>query len=176
MAVELNYRSGSLSFLDAEGRVFLEEQAGSRVFLADTVQGEPCFVAEQSFVTGSDELILGLGQFQDGYFNLNGLSRRLTQVNSQISIPFIYSDKGYGLLWHQYGLTDFNPADNKIELALQHSDDAAEGQLAEVTTTHGTQRVSQDQRVYTGSFTVPREENIRCFWIWVRWATDILWQ
>jgi alpha-D-xyloside xylohydrolase len=163
MAVELNYRSGSLSFLDAEGRVFLEEQAGSRVFLADTVQGEPCFVAEQSFVTGSDELILGLGQFQDGYFNLNGLSRRLTQVNSQISIPFIYSDKGYGLLWHQYGLTDFNPADNKIELALQHSDDAAEGQLAEVTTTHGTQRVSQDQRVYTGSFTVPREGEYSLF-------------
>ena len=163
MAVVLDYSNGSLSFLDSEGHIFLNEKAGSRVFLPDTVQGEPCFVAEQSFETDSDELILGLGQFQDGYFNLNGLSRRLTQVNSQIAIPFIYSDKGYGLLWHQYGLTDFNPADNRIELALQQSDDEAEGQLAEVTTTQGTQRIAQDQRVYKGTFTVPYEGEFSLF-------------
>jgi alpha-D-xyloside xylohydrolase len=50
---------------------------------------------------------LALGQFQDGHYNLKGITRRLTQVNSQIAIPFIYSSKGYGLLWHQYGLNRF---------------------------------------------------------------------
>ena len=65
--------------------------------------------------------IFGLGQFRDGQYNLKNITRRLTQVNSQIAIPFIYSSKGYGLLWHQYGLTDFNPADNFISLEQQQS-------------------------------------------------------
>ena len=33
----------------------------------------------------------------------------LHQVNTQISIPFILSSQGYGLLWNNYGLTEFNP-------------------------------------------------------------------
>ena len=64
-------------------------------------------LAEQSFESPNDEYIFGLGQFQDGHYNLRNVSRSLTQVNSQISIPFIYSSKGYGLLWHQYGLNRF---------------------------------------------------------------------
>ena len=58
------------------------------------------------FVSPKDEYIYGTGQFQDGYLNIRGLTRRLTQVNTQISIPFILSSKGYGLLWNNYGLTD----------------------------------------------------------------------
>jgi alpha-D-xyloside xylohydrolase len=33
---------------------------------------------------------------QDGHLNLRGLPRRLTQVNTQISLPFLLSSKGYG--------------------------------------------------------------------------------
>jgi alpha-D-xyloside xylohydrolase len=82
--------------------------------------GEPCVIAGQSFESQPDEFILGLGQFQDGHFNLKDVTRKLTQVNTQISIPFIYSNKGYGLLWHQYGLTDFNPADSIIPIEKQN--------------------------------------------------------
>jgi alpha-glucosidase (family GH31 glycosyl hydrolase) len=63
-------------------------------------------MVEQSFESSADEYIFGLGQFQDGQYNLKNVARRLTQVNTQIAIPFIFSSKGYGLLWHQYGLTD----------------------------------------------------------------------
>lgn len=73
-------------------------------------------LAEQHFLSPADEYLFGTGQFQDGYLNVRGLSRRLTQVNTQIAIPFILSNKGYGILWNNYGLTDFNPADESVKL------------------------------------------------------------
>ena len=124
--------------------------------------GEPCNLVEQSFESPTDEQIFGLGQFQDGNFNIKGITRRLTQVNCQIAIPFIYSSKGYGLLWHQYGLTDFNPAGNFINLVKQQKT-AGNEQMAEVTTTSGTQKVSQNQSLYTGKFSVPNDGEYSIF-------------
>src|SRR5690554_7971008 len=155
MVVELDGTSGDLRYYDTEGKLFLQEKPGSRVLRSDSLKGAPAFFIEQAFDTSPDEVILGLGQFQDGQFNLNGVSRRLTQVNSQIAIPFIYSSKGYGLLWHQYGLTDYNPADQSSDLVQQDQSDLAEGLVAEVTTTERTQSVAQDQMLYTGRFSVP---------------------
>ena len=111
-------------------------------------------MAQQQFQTDPDELLLGLGQFQDGHFNLRGVTRQLTQVNTQIALPFLYSSKGYGLLWHQYGLTDFNPADAPIALEKQ-PETAATGTAVDATTANGTQKVAQDQATYTGTFTLP---------------------
>ncbi|MBN1408949.1 MAG: DUF5110 domain-containing protein [Calditrichaceae bacterium] len=152
--VIVDKQTGKLTFTDNDGKIFLNEKSDSRQLIPDSVLGEPCFVALQSFESPEDEFILGLGQFQDGHYNIRQVSRRLTQVNSQISLPIIYSNKGYGLLWHQYGLTDFNPADNFIE--LEKSEQSAEdGQTAEVTTTSGTQKVSQNQSLYSGIFRIP---------------------
>jgi len=152
--IVLDKQTGKLSFADKSGKIFLNEKAGSRKLVPDSVMGKPCFAAEQSFESPNDEFIFGLGQFQDGHYNLKRVSRRLTQVNSQISLPFIYSSKGYGLLWHQYGLTDFNPADNFIALEKQDSS-TCNNEMAEVTTTTGTQEVSQNQSLYFGKFKVP---------------------
>lgn len=153
--------TGKLTFSDEKGKIFLSEIAGSRKLQPDSILSEPCFAAEQSFDSPSDEYIFGLGQFQDGQYNLKGITRRLTQVNTQIAIPFIYSSKGYGLLWHQYGLTDFNPADNYIRLQKQQS--AGNDQMAEVTTTAGTQKVAQNQTLYTGLFTVREDGEYSLF-------------
>ncbi len=160
--ITVDKQSGKLSFADNEGKIFLSEAAGNGRLRPDSILGEPCFIAEQSFESPKDEFILGLGQFQDGHFNIRQVSRRLTQVNSQISLPFIYSSKGYGLLWHQYGLTDYNPADNFIELTKQEQS-AENDQMSEVTTTSGTQQVSQNQALYTGIFTVPAEGQYSIF-------------
>ena len=152
--VSLDKQTGKLSFADNAGKVFLSEKAGARKLTPDSTQGEPCFFVEQSFESPADESIFGLGQFQDGQYNLKNVARRLTQVNTQIAIPFIYSSKGYGLLWHQYGLTDFNPADNFIALEKQEQSNAGNNQTAEVTTTSGTQKISQHQSLYQGKFYV----------------------
>lgn len=156
ISVYVNKQTGALSFADNTGKTFLKEKENARKLIADTVAGVHCFRAEQSFESPVDEYLFGLGQFQDGHYNLRNISRRLTQVNSQISLPFIFSSKGYGLLWHQYGLTDFNPADNFISLQKQEKT-TGENQSADVTTTSGTQRRSQNQSVYNGTFKVPSD-------------------
>jgi alpha-D-xyloside xylohydrolase len=160
--VEVNRKTGKLSYFDAEGKLILSEKAGSRVFNADSVNGEPCYFTELKFDSPADEAIFGLGQFQDGNYNLKGVSRRLVQVNSQIAIPFIYSSKGYGLLWHQYGLTDFNPTDNFVELEKQEEQEG-NNYVAEVTSTAGTQKVAQNQSLYRGKFTVKKEGEYSIF-------------
>ena len=81
----------------------------------------------------------GLGQFQDGYTNVCGLSRRLTQVNTQISLPMYISSKGYGLLWNNYGLTDFNPSERTISLS-RVEDSESKGEMVDVTSTTGGRR------------------------------------
>lgn len=115
----------TLTFKDKTGKVILQEEADGRFMDASTVQGEPTFRVEQHFVSPKDEYLYGMGQFQDGYLNIRGLTRQLVQTNTQISIPFFLSNKGYGLLWNNYGLTDFNPADNRAELALAPEEEAA---------------------------------------------------
>ena len=111
ISVEFDKGTEVLTFKDANKRIILQEKVDGRFMKASSVQNEPTYQVEQHFVSPKDEYIYGTGQFQDGYLNIRGLTRRLTQVNTQISIPFILSSKGYGLLWNNYGLTDFNPAD-----------------------------------------------------------------
>lgn len=156
VVVSFDKKTGVIDYSDNTGKIFLSEKSGSRKLSPDSILGKPCFVAEQSFKSPSDEYLFGLGQFQDGHYNLRNITRKLTQVNTQIAIPFLYSSKGYGILWHQYGLTEFNPADNIVRLAKK---DTAAGEKVdvEVTTTSGTQRVSRQQALYTGKFSVEEE-------------------
>jgi alpha-D-xyloside xylohydrolase len=155
ITVLFDKNTGIIDYSDAAGKVFLSEKADSRKLTPGTVMGQPCYVAEQGFASPANEYLFGLGQFQDGQYNLRNVSRKLIQVNTQIAIPFLYSSKGYGILWHQYGLTYFNPADNYIDLAKKDTN-AVQVRDAEVTTTAGTQRVSQQQSLYTGKFTLDK--------------------
>ena len=156
VSVTLTKKNGALTFADSNGKIFLQEKAGSRRLSPDSVLGEKCFVAEQSFLSAPGESLFGLGQFQDGNFDLKNVSRKLTQVNTQIAIPFLYSSNNYGILWHQYGLTYYNPSDNEVKLAKRDTTSGGKAD-AEVTTTSGTQRVSQQQAVYQGTFKVERD-------------------
>ena len=140
VTIIFNKQTAVIDFTDKAGKVFLTEKAGSRKLKENSVEGQSCYIAEQSFNSPSDEFLFGLGQFQDGHYNLHNVTRKLTQVNSQIAIPFLYSSKGYGILWHQYGLTEFNPADNLVTLVKKDTAAGSKGEV-EVTTTSGTQKV-----------------------------------
>ena len=121
LGVRINPRNGKLTFIDANNNVILDALPISAIL---RTEAEPLnyLSVSQSFRTAPDEFIFGTGQFQDGYLNIRGLSRRLTQVNTQISIPMIISNKGYGILWNNYGLTEYNPSDFFIELQQGGSD------------------------------------------------------
>jgi alpha-D-xyloside xylohydrolase len=154
ISVVINRQTGSLKFLDAQGKLILEEEEGGRSLLTSDVQGVSTMIARQKFVSPADEFLFGTGQFQDGFMNIKGLTRRLTQVNTQISIPFIYSNKGYGLIWHNYGLTDFNPTNTKVELTPVTS--TGETITVEVTTTEGTKKEVRQQVGFGGKFKVEK--------------------
>ena len=47
-----------------------------------------------------DERIFGMGQYQQPYLDLKGCTLELAQRNSQATVPFYYSSKGYGFLWN----------------------------------------------------------------------------
>jgi len=94
----------------------------------------------------------GLGQFQDGALDIAGLPRQLLQVNTQASVPFLVSPDGeFGILWHNYSRTEFNPADTPIELKKVGE---GQGQTVNVTTSVGGRREFRRDSTLTGEFTV----------------------
>lgn len=93
---------GGLHFTDATGKSVLRENG--RKLTPSSVRGEATVIAEAAFASPPDERLYGTGQFQDGFLNIRGLCRRLTQVNTQISLPVLLSSKGWGLIWHNSGL------------------------------------------------------------------------
>ncbi len=145
-------KTGVLRFTDAKGRLLLEELPGARKVKNSQVQGQPTLVAEDRFRSPEDEHIFGSGQFQDGFLDIRDLPRRLTQVNSQIAIPFLISSKGYGLLWHNYGLTDLNPADNHLALVRVT---AGETNETSVTTSEGSRKIKRRTAVFEGDLDIP---------------------
>ncbi|MBR6240734.1 MAG: glycosyl hydrolase family 31, partial [Lentisphaeria bacterium] len=100
------------------------------------------------------EVQFGLGQFQDGVLNIANQPRQLLQVNTQASVPFLYSPSGYGILWHNYSRTLFNPADEPIELTRVG---VGQGQNVNVTTSVGGRREFRRDSTLTGEFTVERD-------------------
>jgi alpha-D-xyloside xylohydrolase len=145
--------NGALRFTDNLGSPFLSEVAGTRRLAPATVQGEPTFAVEQDFISPPGEHLFGSGEFQDGFLDIRDLPRRLTHVNSQIGVPFLLSSKGYGILWHNYGLTDLNPADERV---LMTPSSTGKETTADVTTSEGTRREVRREGAFTGSMEIPR--------------------
>ncbi|MBR5256078.1 MAG: DUF4968 domain-containing protein [Bacteroidales bacterium] len=152
-AMTARYENGVLTFFDADGNLLLRED-GHNLEKA-TVQGEPTYAVTQRFLSPEDEFLFGTGQFQDGFLNVRGVTRRLTQVNTQIALPFILSNKGYGLLWNNYGLTDFNPADHSVALTEEKEDGRSE--TVNATGTSGNRRERRFFKTFTGTLEVPEE-------------------
>jgi len=107
--------SGTVRFYNKEGEPLLSELPGSRKLTPTLVQNEKAFSPEQSFSCG-DEGLYGMGQFQDGLMNWKNVPLRLKQYNQEIMLPYLVSTKGYGLLWDNYSVTKFNPAENELYL------------------------------------------------------------
>jgi len=57
----------------------------------------------------------------------------------------ILSNKGYGLLWNNYGLVDFNPSDNNV--ALKKNAEGGDVTEVDVTTTAGNKKERRESNV-----------------------------
>ena len=153
LTAEYHVAEGKLLFKDADGRVLLEEK--SRSLQPSPVRDHPAFDITQTFVSPEGEALFGTGQFQDGYLDIRGLTRRLTQVNSQISLPMVVSNRGYGLLWHNYGLTDFNPSEAREPLSLVET--SVESASVNVTGTSGNFMETRRFNRFAGEIDLPED-------------------
>ena len=93
-------------------------------------------------------------QFTNGKATL-AFNSPLTQVNTQISIPMLLSSKGYGILWNNYGMTEFNPADQCV--TLKKKDGAGEKEVVDVTSTEGGKQEVRERHIFEGTISIPEE-------------------
>ena len=107
--------TGEVRFEDKEGSLILAEQAGGgKTFESVMVEGVKGYSFRQVFDSPEDEAFYGLGQHQADEFNYKGKNEQLFQYNTKVSVPFIVSNKGYGVLMDSYSMMRFgNPADYK---------------------------------------------------------------
>ena len=150
LKVRVDQRKGTVEVKDRKGRIVFA--ATRHQLQAATVAGEPTYEATMTFRSPQGECLYGLGQFQDGFSNVRGLSRRLTQVNTQISIPMVISNKGYGVLWNNYGMTEFNPCSQQVVLSRKAGDGQRE--VVNVTSTEGGRQEVRQRNVFEGTIDI----------------------
>jgi alpha-D-xyloside xylohydrolase len=113
---------GSITYHAAAGGELLQE--ATRKLTPVEVNGEHTYHSESFFsIYGSHEALYGLGQHQAGVWNYRGESVDITQDNSNISIPFMVSSKGYGIYWNNDSRSRFN---NKFANYLYVSSEVAD--------------------------------------------------
>ena len=107
--------TGEVWFTDMDGKVLLrEDEGGGKSFSPIEVEGTPGYSFRQVFESPEDEAFYGLGQHQADEFNYKGKNEELFQYNTKVSVPFIVSNKGYGVLMDSYSMMRFgNPSDYK---------------------------------------------------------------
>jgi len=114
--VEVDKQTGAVRFLTPGGDTILSEQAQNGRLVSAAEAPDSVDGVRQEFLLSPGEALYGLGQHQEGFFNLRDIPVQLLQANTNIAIPFLISTNGYGLLWNNAALTEFNPATQTIHL------------------------------------------------------------
>ena len=123
--------TGQLSFFDAEGRQLLSEASDGKQFWPFTVperelgmktgysvpeEQKHGLTWQMKFDSPDDEAFYGLGQHQSEEFNMKGKNEDLFQYNTKVSVPFVLSNKNYGLLWDSYSFCRFGNPNDYLQL------------------------------------------------------------
>ena len=123
--------NGSVKFMDKEGKVLLNEVADGRgkvfkpYYVPDREIGADSHLTEAqrhgwtwtaTFQSPDDEAFYGLGQHQSEELNMKGRNEDLFQYNTKISVPFVLSNKNYGILWDSYSYCRFGNPNSYLQL------------------------------------------------------------
>ena len=107
--VKVTRSTGAITYTDLRNRVILAEDGGqSKSVTPAVVSGVNTNRIEDVYQSPADEALYGLGQHQDNILNLKGARERILNTNTQINIPVLVSDKGYGLYWDNASPSDFS--------------------------------------------------------------------
>ena len=107
IAVSLNLRNGTISFMTAGSGLLLSESEAGAGFTGFNDAGTETYSAYQAFVLDKNDAIYGLGGQQDGKMIRRNVTLNMIQGNTDDYIPFFVSVKGYGLFWDNCSPTVF---------------------------------------------------------------------
>ncbi len=118
ISAEVSLSTGAISFKDNEGNpILMEAQEGGKSFAPITVDNSTGFSFRQVFESPEDEAFFGLGQHQSDEWNYKGKNEVLYQYNTKVSVPFVVSNRNYGILWDNYSLTKFGSVEEYGDLS-----------------------------------------------------------
>ncbi|MBQ3250584.1 MAG: DUF5110 domain-containing protein [Bacteroidales bacterium] len=165
IVASVNVATGEVWFTDIEGNPILAEQAGGgKTFEPIEVEGTKGYSFRQVFESPEDEAFYGLGQHQADEFNYKGKNEELFQYNTKVSVPFIVSNKGYGVLMDSYSMMRFgNPADYKQlgDVFKLYDAQGKEGCLAGTYVPENGQTIVRDEpKLYFEYLIEPKMEKV----------------
>ena len=123
--------TGEVTFFDAAGNQLLKEAKDGKKFWDFTVPERELGMRngytvpeehkhglswQMKFDSPADEAFYGLGQHQSEEFNMKGKNEDLFQYNTKVSIPFVLSNKNYGILWDSYSYCRFGNPNDYLQL------------------------------------------------------------
>ena len=123
--------TGQITFFDANGKQLLAEAKDGKQFWDFTVPERELGMKtgytvpeeqkhglswQMKFDSPDDEAFYGLGQHQSEELNMKGKNEDLFQYNTKVSIPFVLSNKNYGLLWDSYSYCRFGNPNDYLQL------------------------------------------------------------
>lgn len=93
-----------ISFFNQKGSLLLRETAPANALALKSRKFDPFlggdFALSVTFDGQDNEHLYGMGQYQEEILDWKGCTMELAHRNSQASVPFVMSSRGYGFLWH----------------------------------------------------------------------------
>ena len=97
-------KNGKITFYNQNNDLILEEYYRLVPLKIVGKEFKPTLLGKHKitmrFEADPNEKIFGMGQYQQSFLNLKGCTLELAHRNSQASVPFYVSSKGYGFLWN----------------------------------------------------------------------------
>ena len=162
---EVEKKNGRVVFFDTQGKQLLKETAQQgKTFERFTVpereigvgtlteQERNAWTWHMQFDSPADEAFYGLGQHQAEDFNYKGINEELYQYNTKVSIPFVISNKNYGLLWDSYSYCRWGNPNDYQQLHRAFTIDNKGGNKGTLTGTYvdarGKKLVREEDSIY----------------------------
>ena len=114
---EIREKDGLITYFNEKNEILLKEAYHhhvTRIARQYKSRGSDHFELMLTFEAEKTEHLYGMGQYPNDCLDLKGTVLELAQKNTQISIPFLLSSKGYGFIWN-------NPSIGRADLSLTHT-------------------------------------------------------
>jgi len=160
-------QTGMVTFFDAAGKQLLKEAKDGKQFWDFTVperelgmktgftvpeDAKHGLTWQMKFDSPEDEAFYGLGQHQSEEFNMKGKNEDLFQYNTKVSIPFVLSNKNYGILWDSYSYCRFGNPNDYLQLNRAFRLYDKQGNMGHLTGTYidrmGKKLVRDEDSIY----------------------------